>query len=156
MLKHLRSLSLPPIPLRPIITPLPCLGIPFRCRDQVMLLCGGDLLDTFEVIKDDGEPLWLPEDRETILTNGIVCIERKGTDLEQVWTLLWCCCCCYCLVLLWLLLLLLVACSCLSVCFVCLLFDPFGGVEAHGPTFLRFHHSLVMACSSHHVPLEYR
>ncbi|EGD77276.1 hypothetical protein PTSG_08369 [Salpingoeca rosetta] len=51
---------------------------------KVMLLCGGDLLDTFDVIKDDGEPLWLPQDRETILRNGIVCIERKGTDLQQV------------------------------------------------------------------------
>lgn len=48
-------------------------------------MCGGDLLESFTVIKDDGEPLWLPEDQQIILAeNGVACLEREGVDLAAV------------------------------------------------------------------------
>ena len=48
-------------------------------------LCGGDLLESFPVIKDDGEPLWAPDDQRIILAeNGVACLERAGTDLAAV------------------------------------------------------------------------
>eukprot|EP00049_Salpingoeca_infusionum_P006816 m.111626 g.111626 ORF g.111626 m.111626 type:complete len:62 (+) comp13453_c0_seq2:272-457(+) len=50
-----------------------------------MLVCGGDLLQTIPHIKDDGQPLWIPDDVDTLLSrNGVVCLERPGTDLSQV------------------------------------------------------------------------
>jgi len=58
-----------------------------------MLLCGGDLLGTFDTILEDGRPLWLPEHRDIILSNGIACIERQGTDLQQVCVLCVLCVC---------------------------------------------------------------
>ena len=52
---------------------------------RVMLLCGADLLESFASIKADGEPLWDPEDQQLILGRcGVVCMEREGTDLDQV------------------------------------------------------------------------
>jgi len=52
---------------------------------QVRMVCGGDLLESFAAIKEDGEPLWLPEDQERILVhNGVSCMERAGTDLKEV------------------------------------------------------------------------
>ena len=48
-------------------------------------VCGGDLLESFTVIKEDGEPLWLPEDQQIILAeNGVACLEREGVDLAAV------------------------------------------------------------------------
>lgn len=48
-------------------------------------VCGGDLLESFTTIKDDGEPLWLPEDQHIILAqNGVACLEREGVDLTEV------------------------------------------------------------------------
>lgn len=52
---------------------------------KVMMVCGADLLGTFMDMKADGEPLWLPEHREIILgQNGIACLRRDGTDLDEV------------------------------------------------------------------------
>lgn len=52
---------------------------------KVMLLCGGDVLATFGDSHPNGDPVWLPEDRFTILRdNGIACIQRAGTDLAFV------------------------------------------------------------------------
>jgi nicotinic acid mononucleotide adenylyltransferase len=52
---------------------------------KVMMVCGADLLGTFMDMKADGEPLWLPEHREIILgQNGIACLRREGTDLDEV------------------------------------------------------------------------
>lgn len=49
------------------------------------MVCGADLLDSFKIIKPDGQPLWSPEHREIILErNGIACLKREGTDLEAV------------------------------------------------------------------------
>ena len=51
----------------------------------VRMVCGGDLLESFSVIKENGEPLWLEEDKGIILErNGVTCIEREGTDLKEV------------------------------------------------------------------------
>jgi nicotinamide mononucleotide adenylyltransferase len=48
-------------------------------------VCGGDLLESFTVIKEDGEPLWLPEDQHIILAqNGVACLEREGVNLAAV------------------------------------------------------------------------
>lgn len=52
---------------------------------KVMMVCGGDLLGTFLDIKPNGQPLWQPQHRRIILAeNGIACIRREGTDLEEV------------------------------------------------------------------------
>ena len=52
---------------------------------KVMYICGGDLLESFTVIKDDGQPLWAPEDQRLILQrNGVVCLEREGTNLQAL------------------------------------------------------------------------
>eukprot|EP00730_Choanoeca_flexa_P019877 TRINITY_DN9725_c0_g1_i2.p1 TRINITY_DN9725_c0_g1~~TRINITY_DN9725_c0_g1_i2.p1 ORF type:complete len:295 (+),score=36.55 TRINITY_DN9725_c0_g1_i2:34-918(+) len=51
---------------------------------KVMLTCGADLLESFEVVQDDGSDLWSEEDRETIASNGIACMTRVGVDLNQV------------------------------------------------------------------------
>ncbi len=48
-------------------------------------VCGGDLLESFTVIKEDGEPLWLPEDQQIILAeNGVACLEREGVELTAL------------------------------------------------------------------------
>lgn len=52
---------------------------------KVMMVCGGDLLESFTVIKEDGEPLWSLEDQQIILAeNGVACLEREGVDLAAV------------------------------------------------------------------------
>jgi len=52
---------------------------------RVMLLCGGDLLETFAAKRPDGRPVWAEADQQTILSrNGVVCLERAGTDLGAV------------------------------------------------------------------------
>jgi nicotinamide mononucleotide adenylyltransferase len=49
-------------------------------RIQVKLLCGGDLLDSFNT-----PGIWAPEDIEDILTKyGIFVLERTGTDAASV------------------------------------------------------------------------
>merc|ERR1712046_449612 len=41
---------------------------------RLMLLCGADLLESFPAIKEDGSPLWAPEDQRLILSKcGVVC-----------------------------------------------------------------------------------
>ena len=48
-------------------------------------VCGGDLLESFAVVKEDGEPLWLLEDQQIILAeNGVACLEREGVELATL------------------------------------------------------------------------
>ncbi|TKR95156.1 hypothetical protein L596_009360 [Steinernema carpocapsae] len=43
----------------------------------LVLLCGGDVVDSFTVIKPDGEPLWSPSDVQSILSDfGAVIVNR--------------------------------------------------------------------------------
>jgi len=50
-----------------------------------MLACGGDLLESFTAKQENGQPVWLPEDQETILARcGVVCMAREGTNLDEV------------------------------------------------------------------------
>lgn len=51
---------------------------------KVMFLCGGDVLETFPNINQDGTPVWCPTDQIDILKNGMVCICRKGFDLDKL------------------------------------------------------------------------
>lgn len=52
---------------------------------KVMFLCGGDLLESFTTILDNGKPLWAPEHQRIILAeNGVACLEREGTDLDAL------------------------------------------------------------------------
>ncbi|EDQ87204.1 uncharacterized protein MONBRDRAFT_27368 [Monosiga brevicollis MX1] len=59
-------------------------GDPHPKPIKVMLTCGADLLDSFETIKEDGSPLWQPAHQDIIARNGIVCLERQGTDIDEV------------------------------------------------------------------------
>jgi len=52
---------------------------PNQPRTHVMLLCGSDLLDSFNTPN-----LWSDEDIKSICSYGIVCISRVGADPEQV------------------------------------------------------------------------
>ncbi len=49
-----------------------------------MLICGGDVVETFPVIKENGEPLWKPEDQHALLQHGLVAISREGTDYDAL------------------------------------------------------------------------
>lgn len=50
---------------------------------QTVMLCGGDVLESFAARRSNGEPLWSDEDLQVILgRNGVVCIERDGADLD--------------------------------------------------------------------------
>jgi hypothetical protein len=49
-----------------------------------MLVCGADLLESFDQVLQDGSDLWSIEDRNTIASNGIACLLREGTDLDAV------------------------------------------------------------------------
>eukprot|EP00045_Choanoeca_perplexa_P021810 m.7428 g.7428 ORF g.7428 m.7428 type:complete len:290 (+) comp8821_c0_seq1:56-925(+) len=51
---------------------------------KVMLVCGADLLESFDTVLEDGTDLWSAEDRNTIASNGIACLLREGTDLDAV------------------------------------------------------------------------
>lgn len=52
---------------------------------RVVLVCGADLVESFVRVRDDGTPSWIQDQVETILSrNGVVCLERKGTNLEEV------------------------------------------------------------------------
>lgn len=52
---------------------------------KIMLIGGGNLLASFIDFKSNGDPVWLPEDQEIILSeNGFICIERKGTDIQKI------------------------------------------------------------------------
>eukprot|EP00041_Stephanoeca_diplocostata_P010006 m.158796 g.158796 ORF g.158796 m.158796 type:complete len:328 (-) comp17982_c1_seq1:281-1264(-) len=52
---------------------------------KVIMICGGDLLKSFSMICDNGEPLWAFEDQKIILRDhGVICIQRKGTDIAPV------------------------------------------------------------------------
>merc|ERR1711934_928150 len=58
---------------------------PTKGVTQIRMVCGGDLLESFPVIKENGEPLWDPDDQKIILErNGVSCIERSGTNLAEV------------------------------------------------------------------------
>uniref|UniRef100_A0A915ES07 Cytidyltransferase-like domain-containing protein n=1 Tax=Ditylenchus dipsaci TaxID=166011 RepID=A0A915ES07_9BILA len=46
---------------------------------RLMLLCGGDMIDSFTRLLDNGQPLWLPEHVHQIIRDfGIVAIQRLG------------------------------------------------------------------------------
>lgn len=48
-------------------------------------VCGGDLLQSFTVILENGQPLWLPEDQQIILAeNGVACLERWVAPFSSV------------------------------------------------------------------------
>jgi len=50
-----------------------------------MLACGSDLVESFNAVKENGEPVWLAEHVEAILGKcGVVCMTREGTDLDAV------------------------------------------------------------------------
>jgi nicotinamide mononucleotide adenylyltransferase len=52
---------------------------------RVMMVCGGDLLESFTAFNADGTPVWAPKDQEIILKDcGVACMERDGTDLNKV------------------------------------------------------------------------
>lgn len=52
---------------------------------RAALLCGADLVESFGAIKDNGDRVWSLEDQETIVGKcGVVCIARKGTDMEAI------------------------------------------------------------------------
>lgn len=52
---------------------------------KVMMVCGGDLLESFKAFDKNGKPVWSAEDQEAILGKcGVVCMKREGTDLEKV------------------------------------------------------------------------
>lgn len=65
-----------------------------RCHEEMqklwpgskaILVCGADLVESFVKVRDDGTPSWMSEHVETILSrNGIVCLERSGTSLQNV------------------------------------------------------------------------
>uniref|UniRef100_A0A0N4ZTR3 Nicotinamide-nucleotide adenylyltransferase n=1 Tax=Parastrongyloides trichosuri TaxID=131310 RepID=A0A0N4ZTR3_PARTI len=49
----------------------------------VSLVMGGDVLDSFQVIKDDGEPLWDRNDIEYFASNGLICQVRPNSNVEE-------------------------------------------------------------------------
>jgi len=52
---------------------------------QVILTCGGDLLESFTKFNSDGTPVWTAGDQQFILGScGICCMAREGTDLAKV------------------------------------------------------------------------
>lgn len=52
---------------------------------KIMMVCGGDLLESLVAIKPDGERVWAEEDVAVILGEyGVVCLRRAGTDEDAV------------------------------------------------------------------------
>lgn len=51
---------------------------------RVLLVCGGDLLESFPSVGRDGRPLWSLHDQEALLSCGLACIQREGTNLEAL------------------------------------------------------------------------
>jgi len=51
---------------------------------KVLMVCGGDLLQSFVANNKDGSPVWKLNDVKTILRdNGVVCIQRTGVDIDK-------------------------------------------------------------------------
>lgn len=52
---------------------------------KVMMVCGGDLLESFILFKENGDRIWDENDVATILGDfGVVCVRRHGTDEVKV------------------------------------------------------------------------
>jgi len=52
---------------------------------KIMMVCGGDLLESFTAFNKDGTPVWTSEDQQIILKQcGVVCMAREGTNLDKV------------------------------------------------------------------------
>ena len=49
---------------------------------KVMMVCGGDLLESFTVIKPDGSSLWAPEDQQIILAENGVSTQPISTTIR--------------------------------------------------------------------------
>lgn len=50
---------------------------------NVLLLFGGDVIESFDKFYADGTPVWDREDVEEIISAGIVVRSRPGSDPEQ-------------------------------------------------------------------------
>lgn len=52
---------------------------------KVLMVCGGDLLQSFVLFKKNGERIWHKPDVAAILGDfGVVCVRRHGTDEDKV------------------------------------------------------------------------
>lgn len=52
---------------------------------RVMLVCGADLIESFDDLLPNGAPLWSEPDVRTIVSEcGVVVITRDGTDIERL------------------------------------------------------------------------
>lgn len=51
---------------------------------KALLLGGADVVESFKDIKPDGTRLWSLEDVEKIVTKGMACVARQGTDLDAI------------------------------------------------------------------------
>eukprot|EP00055_Hartaetosiga_balthica_P007788 m.27401 g.27401 ORF g.27401 m.27401 type:complete len:252 (-) comp5937_c0_seq1:1527-2282(-) len=51
---------------------------PIKGAIKTMLICGSDLLATFDTKLPDGSDLWAMEHRKLILTEGVIVLEREG------------------------------------------------------------------------------
>uniref|UniRef100_A0AC35UHX8 CTP_transf_like domain-containing protein n=1 Tax=Rhabditophanes sp. KR3021 TaxID=114890 RepID=A0AC35UHX8_9BILA len=50
---------------------------------RVMFVCGGDVIDSFSIIKSDGSSLWSRKDVERICKEGVVCMDRPDTRYKE-------------------------------------------------------------------------
>lgn len=51
---------------------------------KTVMLCGGDLLQSFAAVAQDGSPIWTSDHLEIILgENKVVCVSRDEADLEH-------------------------------------------------------------------------
>uniref|UniRef100_A0A1I7TZN2 CTP_transf_like domain-containing protein n=1 Tax=Caenorhabditis tropicalis TaxID=1561998 RepID=A0A1I7TZN2_9PELO len=50
---------------------------------RVLLLVGGDVVETFDKFNSDGTPVWSSDDLSEIVTSGLIVQPRPGSNLEK-------------------------------------------------------------------------